>query len=300
MAVTMSRIAENETTRVVAEMLTENTGRHFLDSGGAYGRNWERNQGQTVESFAAQPASYFTGLRWNELTVEHNVFHWLTEACTYNGPMDRVFQRWAELPGQEDKCWLELMDEYVEKLGKRREIGGIYGDASGPVTVNTYNGEDLLSQTLQYVYWEDGDGGHVILQVHGGADVRGGYTRPRIFDADVDGNGGVGIFDNARAGMGCMGDPRWAQGDPTLEGIPTRESVREQYHAWYSDDGSHWYGANYEQNLDSGEYQSPDVQPLPDELSEPTPDMLNGQTVWTDGERAFCPECGAELQPSFY
>ena len=25
-------------------MLTENTGKHMLDSGGAYGRHWERNQ----------------------------------------------------------------------------------------------------------------------------------------------------------------------------------------------------------------------------------------------------------------
>lgn len=32
---------------LICEMLTENTGKHFLDSGGANGRNWQRNQGLT-------------------------------------------------------------------------------------------------------------------------------------------------------------------------------------------------------------------------------------------------------------
>ena len=34
----------NELKKKVIEMLQENTGRHMLDSGGAYGRHWERNQ----------------------------------------------------------------------------------------------------------------------------------------------------------------------------------------------------------------------------------------------------------------
>ena len=33
-----------EIENVIIEMLKENTGEHFLDSGGAYGRHWEKNQ----------------------------------------------------------------------------------------------------------------------------------------------------------------------------------------------------------------------------------------------------------------
>ena len=40
----------DETKAVIADMLQENTGRHMLDSGGAYGRNWERNQGRDFDS----------------------------------------------------------------------------------------------------------------------------------------------------------------------------------------------------------------------------------------------------------
>jgi len=41
----------NDTADILAGMFTENTGRHMLDSGGAYGRNWEHNQGRTTADF---------------------------------------------------------------------------------------------------------------------------------------------------------------------------------------------------------------------------------------------------------
>ena len=37
------------TKEIIYGMLIENTGTHFLDSGGAYGRAWERNQGKTIK-----------------------------------------------------------------------------------------------------------------------------------------------------------------------------------------------------------------------------------------------------------
>ena len=33
----------------VYAMLIENTGKHMLDSGSAYGRNWQRNKSKTIE-----------------------------------------------------------------------------------------------------------------------------------------------------------------------------------------------------------------------------------------------------------
>ena len=33
-----------QTQQAIFEMLTENTGKHFLDSGGDNGRHWQRNQ----------------------------------------------------------------------------------------------------------------------------------------------------------------------------------------------------------------------------------------------------------------
>ena len=63
-------------------------------------------------------------------------------------------------------------------------IGGKYEH-----TINSYNGESMLSQVIQYVvYSNENDEPRILLQIHNGCDVRGGYTTPRIFapeDSDL-------------------------------------------------------------------------------------------------------------------
>ena len=39
---------------IVYEMLTENTGTHFLDSGGEDGRHWQVNQKKSLADFQAE------------------------------------------------------------------------------------------------------------------------------------------------------------------------------------------------------------------------------------------------------
>ena len=48
------------TKQLIYKMLTQNTGAHFLDSGGAYGRNWERNQVKTIEDFENEHEEIYT------------------------------------------------------------------------------------------------------------------------------------------------------------------------------------------------------------------------------------------------
>ena len=40
-----------ETEQVIYNMMIENTGTHFLDSGGEDGRHWQRNQKMTLKDF---------------------------------------------------------------------------------------------------------------------------------------------------------------------------------------------------------------------------------------------------------
>ena len=40
-----------ETKQLIYEMLTENTGKHFLDSGGDDNRGWQKNQKKTLQDF---------------------------------------------------------------------------------------------------------------------------------------------------------------------------------------------------------------------------------------------------------
>jgi hypothetical protein len=71
--------------QLVFSMITENTGSHFLDSGGANGREWQRNQGLTIEHFKNEPAATLKVCsaddEWPEVDV--SVFHKLTDGSLY-------------------------------------------------------------------------------------------------------------------------------------------------------------------------------------------------------------------------
>ncbi len=266
------------TANKLADMLQENTGRHFLDSGGHYGRNWERNQ---EKDFIAAPKE--TLEFWNrngelDIVVTLSVYHWLNDRLEYNPELDKQYREFCKR--EESYLKYQSADIFAQSIDGK----GIYGDDSGPLTINTYNGEDLLSQILQYVYWTDDDGdSHVLLQIHGGCDVRGGYTDPVAFDvADYD---GTSIFDNAKATIFCDDCGKY----------------------WDTDNDCHWapdgcYGQDYT-NLE--DYPATDERPEypgpvnPDQLTlfddeRKTPDV---GVVWVDDDRnGHCPHCGGVLK----
>jgi hypothetical protein len=202
-----------ETQKVLAAMLTENTGRHMLDSGGAYGRHWERNGGLTAEDFAKRPVATWV---WRGEYVVLDVFHWLSERVEYAEELDAELERFAE--ERPDDGWLAIAEEFAEQRWPE----------SSRTTVNTYNSEDSLSQTLQYVHVNydssyDGEE-YVLLQIHGGCDVRGGYTRPRVFAVTGD---EYCMWENNDFAVSCSGlVPAQTE---TLPGFP---DATVEHHAW--------------------------------------------------------------------
>ncbi len=165
--------------QTIFEMLVENTGTHMLDSGGANGRAWQRNQGMTLEKFKNQPSAYVEiNMRdWKGKTVVEmnpcvDVFHLLTggalrlcsDCKTFNAlPVeDWNGDFWGV--SSEGQQWL---DDY-----------GFEKDGDG---FNTYNWASNHSQVLQGQELVRGDEKFVLLQIHGGADVRGGYTNAKLF-----------------------------------------------------------------------------------------------------------------------
>jgi hypothetical protein len=164
----------NQIQKLVFRMMTENTGRHFLDSGGIYGRNWERNQLRTIRDFMSQEVeelTYNVGEDYFYRTV--NVFPWLCQMYELDDICDKFNRRnnkckdWdGEFYGTSKRAYDWLMNTY---------------DPEEVRTYNTYNGESDLSQVLQGTkLLIDGETYHLI-QVHGGCDVRGGYTDAKLF-----------------------------------------------------------------------------------------------------------------------
>lgn len=145
----------------------------------------------------------------SEVIVGLDTFHFLVdrlEITPESRKLESEFKQFAELPGNEDKGWLELMEDFAKK----------YDNES--ITVNTYNGEDAVNQTLQYTAFDKDGSSFVLLQIHGGADVRGGYTEPYVFEMDEK----TSLMDNADLSA------------------TTGEGENIKY--WYSDDaGYDWY-----------------------------------------------------------
>ena len=171
----MQTITEN-TEAIIYGMLTENTGTHFLDSGGSDGRAWQRNQAKTLEDFKAEPEAYFEGGEYPE--AGKSTFWHLVNNLDYDRALTAAYHEFAtDYP---DESWLEIDQLWLDKLGVPGEGGDFYSNSRW--TFNSYNFEDwLLDQTLQGTFFGMGGTEYLILQVHGGADVRGGYTSPKVF-----------------------------------------------------------------------------------------------------------------------
>ncbi len=176
------------TQKKIISQLTENTGRHMLDSGGAYGRNWEHNQGRQFdnEPTAKLDLYYSEDRKTLEVSPTINLYHWLSDRLVYDAKLQKRFERFANTKLREDISWLKLQEIFPAWLAEREhDINGPYwGDE--PYTVNTYNGESLLSQVLQYTLFTVDDTEYIALSVHGGCDIRGGYTKPVMYQCEHD------------------------------------------------------------------------------------------------------------------
>lgn len=163
---------------VIKSMLTENTGRHFLDSGDHYGRHHEENN--------RTPPWEKDRLQVDDDYVIMNVYHYLCESdrgLERDGEVCEREREFYRLGARDDGSWLNCMEAYAKRHtteGSRTRHLGVLQEEF--YTVNTYNHEfGTPSQTLQFTIWTEGDDQYILLQIHQGADVRGGYTKPRLF-----------------------------------------------------------------------------------------------------------------------
>jgi hypothetical protein len=287
------------TERVIAEMLLENTGAHMLDSG-LYGRAWQMERAKygldgglpnskwhggpshqpkepeepTIEQIAAmkrdEPDAWFSD--WG---IYASTFHWLTRRLEYDERADRKFRRFAEVmdygKDRYDKTkWHGVMEHFVEQLKKRGEVENLTGD-------NTYNHDNHFDRDVQYFEfrfepkWDDDKpvleaGVWVFVEIHGGADIRGGYTNPRLFRG-----GEYGLGDYGSIGVTCEGNI--PEGQLTIGG---REAYHDEiHHSWdTSYDG-------YSLKTENGD----DIDLKEDE---------DRNTIWV------CPIDGTPLTPWFY
>lgn len=148
-------------------ILTTGTGRHFLDSGGDSGRHWQRNQLRPIGSFQEEPRAVMD--EWGGVTI--SLFRHLVDALKVTRLSEALDEELYAFSKEREGSYLEDIEAFIEHIG-----------AEEGYSENSYNRESNLSQVIQYQTFTLGGTEYVALQVHQGADVRGGYTRPYIFE----------------------------------------------------------------------------------------------------------------------
>ena len=171
---------------IIKEMLTENTGRSVLDSGGENGRYFEKNRGRKFEEEPEATMENDGGT----VSYTKNIYHFLMDELGEPvAELQHQFEKFAETPEQEENCWFTNLNDFLKQLDDWKFI----------TTVNTYNEEDcLLSQVIQYTSGEWNGMIVSAVSIHNGCDIRGGYTKPVFFE-----NLTEGWLDTERASVYC-------------------------------------------------------------------------------------------------
>lgn len=161
--------------KVIYQMLTEDTGKSAMDSGGAYGRNYERNQKKTLKDFENDPPELY--YRDGEYVYRQvSVFHYILSMELQETPLCRNFNK--------RNLKADNFDADANVYGVSREAWdwlSINYEVRVECTWNTYNYNNDLSQILQGSNLIINDERYLLLQIHGGCDARGGYTTARLF-----------------------------------------------------------------------------------------------------------------------
>lgn len=191
---------------LLASMMLENTGKAICDSGGDSGRMWQRNQ-QAMDG--KNPVEYLESMDSisidsegakdsTEIDFTINIFHYLKDQFS----LDSICYDFNKLQNDSND-W----DADLEMYGVSENAGNLLDIVNAEIgsAVNTYNGDSRLSQVLQYTHLTINEECYVSLQIHQGADVRGGYTDAKLFklDNDYDYDGG---FLNPQDVHGCIID----------------------------------------------------------------------------------------------
>lgn len=194
------------TSDVLKAMLKENTGTHFLDSGFGNGRHWQQNQ---TKDFDKEPEGWLRVRIYNrekhegDWDVTLSTYHFLKERVRFAADWQTRFDAYVQENDVDGRTgWMELMDGFFESLKTSHDVRAPFdGSNSEPFTVNTYNHASYLSQTLQYTAGMVDDVPLYLLQIHGGADVRGGYTAPKCFTDG--GYSELALFSDTQATVAC-------------------------------------------------------------------------------------------------
>ena len=173
----------NNTKELVYKMLTECTGKHMCDSGMSDNRHWQRNQKKTIKDFENEPEEniYKEGeYIYRDLSVYHYLSQLeLDDICNDFNKINSNCKDW-DAETNDDNFLYGVSKEAWNTLKSINHVEFIR-------SYNTYNYESDLVQTLQGANLTINEEEYILIQIHNGADVRGGYTDAKLFKLNDEG-----------------------------------------------------------------------------------------------------------------
>jgi len=281
----------NRTQRVLAHMMREDTGASILDSGGAYGRSWQRNLSVPFWQKPCATVSFDTydctigknaGKVMLEPYVTIDLFHFLSQKLDYDRSLTRQFRKFRALPENRDA---ELIQSFPAWIAKKRGA-----DPGREIYIeNTYNCDNFLSQGIQFSVFKMDSEQYCILQIHGGCDCRGGYTAPQVFSMSHEWS----ITDYYRAVI----SPDCTEVQAIQEALKAsmeRQALEKEMRAeilFYGEDVYWEVGANDDHGEGCRSLDSYPVLKIEDRSG-----WVKGSVCILPDRSALCPETGAKLQ----
>lgn len=188
---------------LITRLLRQDTGRHFLDSGSAYGRHHERNAVLTDAELVDW--DFRLVVRPTHFEVSRNVADYLYKGFDFDREHTNRLMAFSRSTKFKQEDWTDCLKAYLESVD-----GCFLSGKSG----NTCNYQTLLTQSVHYVGIDlpDRCGDYYAVRVHQGCDLRGGYGEFVIADATDE------MFNFSNATLHC-----------------------KHGHYLYTDDAYHWY-----------------------------------------------------------
>lgn len=242
------------TQAVLHGMFTEKVAGHILDSGDFYGRLGDAYRARPDMLAGPRVAAYRTDdderIGRGATRAQRSSFHALDASLVYSPEIDAKFGRFCAANDDGRKSWTDLAAEFAAE----KDAGfSLEGDS-----YNTYWFDNPLDAPFRWFEFDCGGVRAILVQVHLGCDMRGGYGRPRAF-VERDGESlrlaaeafeaacectqiecwGYGIVLNQRTQSEC--EACALRGDPDVEDGPWNEDeciCGEYPEYWKAPDGA--------------------------------------------------------------
>lgn len=165
-----------KTEKKIHSMLIESTGCDSMDSGGDNSRHWQKNR-KIKDMRKNKDLTWSSRKNSDYIESSVDVFNWLNNNVEYTNEAEELTKQFYLFCRKKTDGYYALMHDWINEQTELENI-----ETNQKECYNTYNDSSLLSQDIQYFTFEKNNKSFVLMQIHNGADVRGGYTKPVIFE----------------------------------------------------------------------------------------------------------------------